>query len=273
MAEDSVPEQQSREKEHDEAVDSNEQPLLAHLVALRKCLIRSLIAIGVLFVPYAVFSKQLFTLVALPILENLTGAPDESGTGRLQVVGHLISTDVAAPFFVPLKLAIFLALCTAMPYVLHQIWSFVAPGLYLREKRFALPLLISSITLFYLGMVFAYFLVFPLVFAFFAGMTPEKVVWMTDINSYLSFVIKMFFAFAIVFEIPIAIVLLTATGIVQIKTLKKGRPYIFVGCFIIGMLLTPPDVISQFLLAVPAWILFELGLIFARMIRRDSEES
>ena len=124
-----------------------------------------------------------------------------------------------------------------------------------------------------MGMAFAYFLVFPLVFAFFAGVTPENVLWMTDINSYLSFVIKMFFAFGIVFEIPIAILLLTATGLVQLKTLKKGRPYIFVGCFIIGMLLTPPDVISQVLLAVPAWILFELGLIFARVIRRDSGES
>lgn len=273
MAEESISQQESREQEHDKAVDGNEQPLLAHLVALRKSLIRSLIAIGVVFVPYAIFSKQLFRLVALPILENLAPEPDDTGTSILQVTGHLISTDVAAPFFVPLKLAIFLALCTAMPYVLHQLWSFVSPGLYMREKRFALPLLISSITLFYMGMAFAYFLVFPLVFAFFAGVTPENVLWMTDINSYLSFVIKMFFAFGIVFEIPIAILLLTATGLVQLKTLKKGRPYIFVGCFIIGMLLTPPDVISQVLLAVPAWILFELGLIFARVIRRDSGES
>lgn len=272
MAEKSASKKAGRELKHDEAVDKNEQPLLAHLVALRKCLVRSLLAIGIVFVPYAIFSKQLFRVVALPILEKLGQVQDESGEVALNVAGQLISTDVAAPFFVPLKLAIFLSLFTAMPYVLHQAWTFIAPGLYLREKRFAVPLLASSITLFYLGILFAYFLVFPLVFGFFAAVTPQDVLWMTDINSYLSFVIKLFFAFGIVFEIPIAIFLLIAAGLTTVDTLKKGRPYIFVGCFIIGMLLTPPDVISQVLLAVPAWILFELGLIFARFARRDEEE-
>lgn len=266
MVEKSVSEPSQRESDHDSAVDSNTQPLLTHLVALRNSIIRSLVAVAILFVPYVVFAKQLFALIALPIVRNLPGSSPDT-------VGTMISTDVAAPFIVPLKLAFFLAICTAMPYVLHQIWGFIAPGLYLREKRFALPLLLSSILLFYTGMVFAYFLVFPLIFQFFAASTPENVIWMTDINSYLSFIFKLFFAFGIVFEIPVAIVLLTATRLTTVKTLKKGRPYIFVSCFILGMLLTPPDVVSQVLLAVPAWILFELGLILGRTMVRDSEES
>ncbi|MCY3884608.1 MAG: twin-arginine translocase subunit TatC [Gammaproteobacteria bacterium] len=265
MVEKTVTEPSQKESAHDAAVDSNTQPLLTHLVALRNSIIRSLAAIAILFVPYVIFAKQLFSLIALPLVRNLPGSSPET-------VGTMISTDVAAPFIVPLKLAFFLAICTAMPYVLHQLWTFIAPGLYLREKRFALPVLLSSIFLFYSGMVFAYFLVFPLIFQFFAASTPENVVWMTDINSYLSFIFKLFFAFGIVFEIPIAIVLLTATRLTTIKTLKKGRPYIFVSCFILGMFLTPPDVVSQILLAIPAWILFEFGLILGRMLVRDSEE-
>ncbi len=266
MVEKTIAEPSQRESEHDAAVDSNTQPLLTHLIALRNAIIRSLVAMAILFVPYVVFAKQLFALIAMPLVRSLPGSSPET-------VGTMISTEVAAPFIVPLKLAFFLALITAMPYILHQVWTFISPGLYLREKRFALPLLFSSILLFFGGMVFAYFLVFPLIFQFFAASTPDNVVWMTDINSYLSFIFKLFFAFGIVFEIPIAIVLLTATRLTTIKTLKKGRPYIFVSCFILGMLLTPPDVVSQVLLAIPAWILFELGLILGRVLVRDSEKS
>ena len=273
MAEKAESTKPNREEKHDTAVDQNQQPLLTHLVALRNSLIKSLIAVGIFFVPYFIFNKQLFTFIALPILDNLPGLPQGTGSDVLHGAGNLISTEVAAPFLVPIKLALFLALCTAMPVVLYQFWSFVAPGLYLREKRFVLPLMFSSVFLFYLGMVFAYYLVFPLIFQFFASVTPENVVWMTDINQYLSFVIKLFLAFGIVFEIPIAIVLLTTTGLVQRKTLHKGRPYIFVSCFVLGMLLTPPDFVSQILLAIPAWLLYELGLVLSRMLSRESKES
>ena len=160
-----------------------------------------------------------------------------------------------------------------MPFVLHQAWAFISPGLYLHEKRFALPLLISSIALFYLGMAFAYFLVFPLIFQFFAAVTPAGVTMMTDINRYLDFVMKMFFAFGLAFEIPIATLLMVWSGITSASSLARKRPYVIVGCFVVGMLLTPPDVISQLLLAVPTWLLFEVGVFLARFAQRRSEEA
>jgi sec-independent protein translocase protein TatC len=163
------------------------------------------------------------------------------------------------------------ALFVGMPFLLHQIWAFVSPGLYLHEKKFAIPMLLSSILLFYAGTAFAYFLVFPLVFEFFAGVAPEGVTMMTDISRYLDFVIKMFFAFGIAFEIPIATLLLAWTGIASAQTMATKRPYVIVGCFVLGMLLTPPDVISQCLLAVPAWMLFEVGILFARMVEKRNE--
>jgi len=184
----------------------------------------------------------------------------------------MIATAVASPFLTPFKLTAYLALFICMPFILHQIWSFVAPGLYLKEKKFALPLLFTSVLLFYLGMLFAYFLVFPLVFSFFAATTPEHVTWMTDINQYLDFVIKLVFAFGVIFEIPIATLLLVMSGFSTPESLGRKRPYIVVGCFFIGMLLTPPDIISQVLLAIPAWMLFELGIFFARiMVKSDPE--
>ena len=246
------------EVEHDNSVDNDEQPLLSHLIALRRCLLRAFVAVGIAFVPMAVFANEIYAFVAAPIMENL---PND---------GQMLATEVASPFLTPFKLAAYAALFLAIPYVLHQLWSFVAPGLYLREKKFAAPMLISSILLFYLGMVFAYFIVFPLVFAFFAATTPEGVTWMADINSYLGFVVKLFLAFGIVFEIPIATMLLILAGFTTPESVAKKRPYVIVGCFVIGMLLTPPDVISQVLLAIPSWILFELGIILSRIVVRRS---
>jgi len=180
----------------------------------------------------------------------------------------MIATQVASPFLTPFKLAIFAAIFIAVPYILHQAWAFVAPGLYLREKKFALPLLFSSIALFYLGVAFAYFAVFPLVFQFMASVTPIGVTMMTDINSYLDFVLKLFFAFGFAFEVPIATLLVVWSGITTVESLTRKRPYIVVGCFVVGMLLTPPDIISQVLLALPTWILFEIGILLARLVER-----
>jgi sec-independent protein translocase protein TatC len=176
----------------------------------------------------------------------------------------MIATEVASPFLTPFKLSLVLAIFVSMPYILHQLWSFVSPGLYSREKSVALPLLASSIVLFYTGIAFAFFIVFPLIFGFFANIAPEGVTIMTDINRYLDFVLKLFFAFGLAFEIPIATVLLVWTGASSVESLTSKRPYIVVGCFVFGMLLTPPDVISQILLAMPMWLLFEIGILFAR---------
>jgi len=178
----------------------------------------------------------------------------------------MIATEVASPFLTPFKLSLVLSIFLAIPVILHQLWAFVAPGLYANEKRIAGPLLISSILLFYLGMAFAYFVVFPLIFAFFTSIAPEGVTIMTDINRYLDFVLKLFFAFGIAFEIPIATVLLIWTGATSTEALKAKRAFVIVGCFFVGMLLTPPDVVSQILLAIPMWLLFEAGILFSALI-------
>ena len=181
----------------------------------------------------------------------------------------MIATDVASPFLTPFKLTFMVSLFLAMPYVLFQLWRFVAPALYEQERKLAMPLLFSSVLLFYLGIAFAYYVVFPLVFGFFTTAGPEGVTIMTDISRYLDFVLKLFFAFGLAFEIPIATVILVATGVTDTRSLAEKRPYLIVGCFVIGMLLTPPDVISQTLLAVPMWLLFEVGVLFSRMIEKD----
>lgn len=180
----------------------------------------------------------------------------------------MIATEVASPFLTPFKLTLVLSIFIAIPYILHQLWSFIAPGLYTNEKKLAVPLLVSSVILFYAGICFAFFVVFPLIFGFFTSAAPEGVTVMTDINRYLDFVLKLFFAFGIAFEIPIATVLLVSTGASTVKSLRSKRPYVIVGCFVVGMLLTPPDVISQLLLAVPMWILFELGILFSTLIKK-----
>ena len=182
----------------------------------------------------------------------------------------MIATEVASPFLTPFKLTLVAAVFLAIPYVLFQVWSFIAPGMYRHEKRLAIPLLVSSVLLFYAGAAFAYFVVFPLIFAFFTSVGPEGITIMTDINSYLDFVLKLFFAFGIAFEIPIAAVLMIWAGITTPEALAKKRPYIIVGCFIFGMLLTPPDIISQSLLAIPMWLLFEIGVFFGRFMQRGN---
>lgn len=238
-----------------------EQPFMSHLVELRDRLLRMVMAIGIALVVLFPFANDIYTFIAEPIRAQL---PEGS---------TMIATQVASPFMTPFKLALVSAVFVAMPYLLFQIWGFVAPGLYQHEKRFAMPLLASSICLFYLGMAFAYYLVFPLVFAFFTATTPEGVAQMPDITYYLDFVLKLFFAFGVSFQIPIATILLVAMGMTTAENLADKRPYVIVGCFFIGMLLTPPDVISQTLLAVPMWMLYEAGIFFSRFFKkRDAEE-
>jgi sec-independent protein translocase protein TatC len=227
------------------------QSLVSHLVELRARLLRALACVLLIFAGLSFYAGDLYSLVARPLLEHL--AP---GTG-------MIATEVASTFIAPIKLAFFLALFIAMPYILYQMWSFVAPGLYRNERRFALPLLISSIVLFYAGTAFAFFVILPVLFGFFTAIAPEGVVVMTDISRYLDFILKIFFAFGLAFEVPVLTMLLIWSGITTVDDLKHKRPYIIVAAFVIGMLLTPPDVMSQLLLAFPVWFLFELGLWLA----------
>ncbi|MEQ9463367.1 MAG: twin-arginine translocase subunit TatC [Haliea sp.] len=234
-------------------------PLVAHLTELRDRLLRSLLSVLLVFIGLFPFSNEIYSFVSRPLRALLP----EGAT--------MIATEVASPFLTPFKLTLVAAIFIAIPYVLYQIWSFIAPGMYRHEKRLAVPLLASSVLLFYAGAAFAYYVVFPLIFGFFTSVGPADIAIMTDINSYLNFVLKLFFAFGIAFEIPIAAVILIWAGITTPEDLVKKRPYIIVGCFVFGMLLTPPDVISQALLAVPMWILFEVGVFFGRYIqRRDS---
>lgn len=240
-----------------------DMPLVAHLTELRSRLLRIVCIWLVIFAGLFYFANDIYSFVSEPLRALMP-----EGTS-------MIATDVASPFLTPFKLTLISALFLAMPFVLHQVWSFIAPGLYKHEKRLAIPLLASSIVLFYSGMAFAYFVVFPLVFGFFTSAAPEGVAVMTDINSYLDFVLTLFMAFGLSFEIPVATVLLVLAGVVDVQTLTKSRPYVVVGCFAIGMVLTPPDVISQTLLAVPMWLLYEVGILFSRFVRpinRDDRE-
>ena len=239
--------------------DSTDQPLplVAHLTELRDRLLRALLAVLLVFICLFPFANDIYTFVSEPLRSLLP-----AGTS-------MIATEVASPFLTPFKLTLVAAVFVSMPFVLYQAWSFIAPGMYRHEKRLAIPLLFSSVALFYAGAAFAYFVVFPLIFAFFTSIGPEDVTIMTDINSYLDFVLKLFFAFGLAFEIPIAAVLLIWSGITSADALARKRPYIIVGCFVLGMLLTPPDVISQSLLALPMWLLFELGIYFGRLVKRS----
>lgn len=238
-----------------------EQPLISHLVELRQRLMRAVLAVFIIFLGLFYFANDLYLMLSAPL------------TALLPEGASMIATDVTSPFFAPFKLTLVAAVALAMPYILHQIWAFIAPGLYNNEKRLAIPLLISSIVLFYAGIAFAYFVVFPLIFGFFTSVGPENVAVMTDISSYLNFVLKLFFAFGITFEIPIATMLLIKSGAVSARDLASKRAYVIVVCFIFGMLLTPPDIISQSLLAIPMWLLFELGLLMSRLLFRDIVES
>jgi sec-independent protein translocase protein TatC len=228
---------------------------VSHLVELRDRIMRSLLAVLVLILVLVPFANDLYVLFARPLMAAL---PEGMS---------MISTEPHGPFFVPLKLVIALSVIGAMPYLLYQLWAFVAPGLYENEKAIAIPLLLSSTVLFYLGIVFAYFVVFPLVFAFFTSTAPEGVAVMTDINAYFSFCMKLFFAFGISFEVPVATVIMVKMGITTPENLVAKRPYVIVGAFVVGMLMTPPDIFSQTLLALPVWLLFELGVRFSRRFR------
>jgi sec-independent protein translocase protein TatC len=241
--------------------DDTEQPFIHHLVELRDRLLRAVVAVAAVFLVLVPFSNTLFTALSGPLMAHM---PEDSS---------MIAIEVASPFLIPFKLTLFLAIFIAIPFVLYQLWSFVAPGLYQHERRLVLPLLVSSTLLFYAGAAFAYFVVFPLVFAFFTSTAPEGVSVMTDISRYLDFVLTLFFAFGAAFEVPVVTVLLVWTGVVTQDGLREKRPYIIVGAFVIGMLLTPPDVISQTLLAVPVWLLFELGVYFSGWFARQAERS
>ena len=236
------------------------QPLVEHLIELRTRLLHAIFSVLVIFLPLFYFANEIYAYISEPLRMFLP-----EGT-------TMIATEVASPFLTPFKLTLVLSVFIAMPFILHQIWSFIAPGLYSNEKRIAAPLLFSSIVLFYTGIAFAFYVVFPLVFGFFTSVAPDGVAIMTDINRYLDFVLKLFFAFGLAFEIPIATVLLIWTGATTPQSMAAKRPYVIVGCFIVGMLLTPPDIISQILLAIPMWLLFESGIIFAKVFGLGPEQ-
>jgi len=234
-----------------------EGTLISHLLELRDRLLRALVAVGIALGPCVYYSNDLFSFLAQPLMSKL---PQGS---------TLIATGVMSPFTTPFKLSFFAALMIAMPYVIYQLWAFVAPGLYRHERRFAVPLLASSILLFYVGIGFAYYFVFPVMFEFFTHTTPKGVAMMTDINNYLDFVVTMFFCFGLAFEVPVAVVLLVLMGLVRVEQLQKSRGYVLIGIFILAALLTPPDAISQCSLAIPMYFLFEGGILMARLMMRS----
>lgn len=233
-----------------------EQGFISHLMELRDRLLRMVVAVLVFFLALFPFSEIIFSYFAQPLLKLMP-----EGTS-------MIATGVTTPFLVPFKLVLMLSMLAALPYLLYQVWSFIAPGLYKHEKRLVAPLVFSSVMLFYCGIAFAYFVVFPLLFGFFIAIAPEGVSVMTDIGQYLDFILAIFFAFGIAFEMPVATFLLVQAGVTTADSLAEKRPYIIVGVFVIGMLLTPPDVISQSLLAIPMWLLFEIGLLASRMVNK-----
>jgi sec-independent protein translocase protein TatC len=235
------------------------QPLISHLVELRTCILRAVICIFVVLLVLLPFSNQIYGFIATPLI------------AKLPVGSSMIATEVASPFFAPFKLTLFCAVLFTVPYILYQAWSFIAPGLYDKEKKLAIPLLVSSSLLFYAGILFAYYVVFPVLFAFLTTTAPDGIQIMTDINHYLDFILKLFFAFGVSFEIPIATFLLVRSGMVSVDKLVANRPYIILFAFFMGMLLTPPDIISQILLAVPIWLLFESGLIISRFCENKKE--
>jgi len=236
-----------------------EGTLISHLIELRGRLLKIAGSVVVVFIALLPWSSEIFELVARPLLAVLPGA-------------KMIATQVASPLLTPFKLTFYVALFAAMPVVLYQIWAFVAPGLYRKEKHFAIPLLASSIVLFYLGIAFAYYVVFPLIFGFFTAVAPAQVEVQPDIAQFLDFITTIIFAFGLAFEVPVATVLVVWTGLTTPKALSKARPYVFLGAFVLGMFLTPPDLISQTLLAVPIYILFELGILMSRIFVRRKDE-
>ena len=252
--------QQQYEQDDEQKPDQREQTLMDHLIELRDRLLHMVLAILIVFIALFAFSEDIFTIAAQPLLNLMP-----EGTS-------MIATGVTSPFLVPFKLVLLLSVLLTIPYLLHQLWAFIAPGLYRHEKRMATPILISSVILFYCGIAFAYFVIFPILFRFFIGIAPEGVAVMTDIGQYLDFIIAIFLAFGIAFEVPVATFLLIAAGVTSVDKLAEKRPYIIIGAFVVGMFLTPPDVISQSLLAIPIWLLFELGLISSRIFLKEKDE-
>ncbi len=236
------------------------QPLVAHLIELRNRLLKAVLLVLVIFLGLFYFANDMYLILVRPLSDLLPST------------GNMIATGVVAPFLVPFKMTFVLSVLLAVPFILHQIWAFISPGLYQHEKRFAIPLLLSSIVLFYLGIAFAYFLVLPLAFGFFTAAGPDGISYLPDISNILDFILKVFFAFGIAFEIPIATFLLVLSGITSVESLTEKRPYIFVGCFVVGMLVTPPDVISQTVLAVPMWLLFEAGVLAGRLVKKPVQQ-
>lgn len=243
------------------SVEEKGTTLFEHLLELRTRLLRAVLGVLLIFCCLVYFAQDIYQYLAQPLLQTM---PSDS---------QMIATDVASPFFAPFKLTIVLSVFLAMPYILYQIWSFIAPGLYRNEKKLIAPLMLGSTLLFYGGIAFAYFIVFPVVFAFFSSVAPEGVVIATDISSYLDFVLKLFFAFGTAFEIPIAIILMCWTGVTTPDSLRQKRPYVVVGAFVLGMLLTPPDIISQSMLAIPMLFLFEVGIIIASLYSKEDEDT
>jgi sec-independent protein translocase protein TatC len=241
--------------------ENSQETFISHLIELRSRLLRSIVAIVVVLVCLFPWAKDIYAALAAPLLKAL---PHGS---------TMIATDVTGTFLVPLKVTLMAAFLIALPYVLYQMWAFVAPGLYHHEKRLALPVIFSSVIFFALGMAFAYFIVFPIAFGFFAGYTPTGVQMMTDIDKYLSFVLTMFVAFGITFEVPVVVVVLVRLGVVSLEKLRSIRGYVIVGAFIVGAIFTPPDVLSQVMLAVPLWLLYELGLLVARFVAVTKPET
>ena len=240
---------------------STQDTFISHLIELRDRLLRAILAVMIVFLCLFPWARELYALLAMPLVAALPAG------------GQMIATDVVGVFLVPVKVAFLVAFVIALPYVLYQVWAFVAPGLYVHEKRLVLPLVVASSVLFIVGMSFAYFLVFPVVFKFMASIAPEGVAWMTDIDKYLSFALTTFLAFGVTFEVPVVVIVLVRAGVISIEKLKEIRPYVIVGAFVVGAIFTPPDVISQVMLAVPLWLLYELGIVFARMVGRSPATS
>ena len=240
--------------------ESLQSGFIGHLIELRNRLMKALLSILLIFIALVYFANDIYAFVADPLVQSL---PENS---------TMIATDVTAPFFAPFKLTLFISLFAAIPFILHQVWSFIAPGLYQHEKRMLIPILVSSIVLFYSGIAFCYFVVMPIILGFFTSVGPEMMTLSPDISSYLSFILKLFFAFGVAFEIPVAIMLLCWSGATTTQSLREKRPYIAVGAFVIAMFLTPPDVLSQTLLALPMLFLFELGLILAAFYTKKTTE-
>ena len=238
-----------------------EDTFISHLIEMRDRLLRAVLAVVIIFICLFPWAKDIYGLLAQPLLAALPKG------------GKMIATEITTPFFVPMKVTMMAAFLLALPWVFYQAWAFVAPGLYQHEKRLGVPLVIASVILFVTGMAFAYFLVFPLVFHFIVSVTPTGVAVMTDIGKYLDFVLTMFMAFGITFEVPIAVVLLVKTGMVSVAKLREIRPYVIVGAFVVGAIFTPPDVVSQFMLATPLWLLYEVGIIVAALISKPKPES